>query len=315
MRMAAYFRVFTILTDMPDLTFTAPQCIAPVAAVLGEGPIWSPSERRLYWLDIKGKRLFAYDPAKKSTAAFETPAMVSALGLARGADFICAREDGLFLLDLKDGALCFHKIADPEADLPGNRFNDGKVDPGGAFWAGGMDNAEDDVTGAWWRLTPDGETRKMHGGFHVPNGPAFDHARRRIYLTDSAKRTIYIRDEDESAGLCVHRVFEERHGYPDGMDVDRHGRLWVAFWDGGCIRCLSPEGDILHQIDIPAPRPTSLAIVDNAIYVTSASIGLSDEQRNHAPASGGLFHIAVSEPIGAEKCFYFDARNLKPRKT
>ncbi len=295
---------------MTALSFSLPQCVAPVEAILGESPIWDPTSRRLFWLDIKGKRLFSYDPAGGGVTEFETPAMVSALGLAKGADFICAREDGLFLLALKGDSLEFKKITDPEADLPGNRFNDGKVDPSGAFWAGTMDNAEKETTGAWWRITSDGLSEKLHDGFHVTNGPAFDPGRNRIYLTDSAKRTIYIREETAGAAPRPHVVFDPHRGYPDGMVVDRHGCLWVAFWDGACIRRLSPEGQILNQLEIPVPRPTSLTIVESKIYVTSASIGLSAAQLERHADSGGLFQIDVSEPIGRSDHYYFDARQF-----
>ena len=203
---------------------------------------------------------------------------------------------------LQDGAVHLEQICDPEVSISGNRFNDGKVDSALVdFWAGTMDDSERDTTGAWWRLNGNGECTKIDAGFKITNGPAFDQRRLRAYLTDSANRTIYVAefDGEKIEKKREFRRFTESYGYPDGMEVDREGCLWAAFWDGGCIRRFSPDGEELQVIELDIPRPTSISIVADKIYVTSARIGLEPAQIEAFPNSGGLFEIQLARPIGA----------------
>lgn len=276
------------------------RCAAPVEAVLGEGPLFDPRISKLLFLDIKGGKIFAYDPQTEQTGIYAAPGKVSALGLRRKGGYVCARKDGLAYLELRGGEAHFAAAASPEKDRPDNRFNDGKVDLSGGFWAGSMDEKERDASaGAWWRLSPDGAVAKIDQGYHVTNGPAFDAARGRAYFTDSARRTIFAAraTQDGFAKKEVFLRFDEADGYPDGMDVDADGNLWVAFWDGAAVRRYSPEGALLEEIAIPAPRPTSVALVGDRAYVTSARIGLKAEQLAAHPLSGALFEIALSRPM------------------
>ena len=62
------------------------------------------------------------------------------------------------------------------------------------------------------------------------------------------------------------------------MTVDAEGCLWIAFWDGWCVRRFSPKGELLQTIEMPVARPTSCAFGGadlDRLYVTSASIGTS----------------------------------------
>jgi sugar lactone lactonase YvrE len=282
-------------------------CVAPVGAVLGESPLWDPRINRLLWLDIKGGKIFRLDPETGRTETIAAAGMVSAIGLAAGGGYVCVRRSGFARLKIDKGEAKFSALADPEADLPGNRFNDGKVDPKGGFWAGTMDDAEKAVSGAWWRLAPDGSATKLDDGYRVTNGPAFDAARGRVYLTDSARQTIFVADSDgETLGeKRVFLQFGEGDFYPDGMEVDAEGCLWAAFWDGGEVRRFSPDGARLERLALPVPRPTSLAIVGERMFITSASVGLSPERLKSAPLSGGLFAARLTRPLGTAKPFEF----------
>ncbi|MCA8887756.1 MAG: SMP-30/gluconolactonase/LRE family protein [Parvularculaceae bacterium] len=278
-----------------QIAITSIRCVANVHAVLGEGPLWDERIGRLIFLDIKGEKLFLYDPDNGSTQTLDAPGMISALALATDG-YVCAFQNGFARLSIDESRIELMKIADPEPDIPGNRFNDGKIDPDGAFWAGSMDNAEKDAdAGAWWRLGRDGEVRKIDAGYHVTNGPAFDHERGLVYLTDSARQIVYRAKfvDGKLADKSAFLRFCDGDGYPDGMEVDAEGALWIAFWDGGAIRRFSPEGEWLQEVALPVPRPTSLAFVDRRIYVTSARVGLSEEAIARAPASGGLFEICA----------------------
>lgn len=286
---------------------TSVRCVAPVEAVLGEGPLFDPRIGKLLFLDIEGGKLFAYDPQTEETEVFAAPGKVSALGLRRKGGYVCARKDGFAFFDLRGGETHFTAVASPEKDKPDNRFNDGKVDLAGGFWAGTMDEKEKDPGGgSWWRLSQDGAAAKIDQGFHVTNGPAFDAPRGRVYFTDSARRTIFAA-KAERGGFSGKRVFLQfgaGEGYPDGMDVDVNGDLWVAFWDGAAVRRFSPNGDLIEEIAIPALRPTSVAIAGDRAYVTSARIGLKPEELAVRPRSGALFEIELTKPVSVAPRYF-----------
>ncbi len=291
------------------LQISEPRCIAPLGAVLGEGPVCDSRNGALYSLDIRDGKIFRTGLETEKTDAIAAPGMVSALALAKSGGLVCVMRDGFAKLSIENGAAAIRPLADPERDLHGNRFNDGKADAAGGFWAGTMDDAEKETTGSWWRLAPDGAVAKVDSGYHVTNGPAFDPDRRRVFLTDSARKTVFVAETD-GGSISNRRVFlqfGEADGYPDGMEVDNEGCLWIAFWDGACVRRFSPEGALLVEARLPVPRPTSVAFVGDRLYVTSASVGLDSAALKKAPLSGGLFRIDLSRKLECEARYFDDA--------
>lgn len=270
-------------------------------AVLGEGPIWSIHHNGLFWVDIKRPALHLWSPEENTKSTWPLPAMIGCVAIQPGGQIIAALEDGIYDLDLPLPGQTprTHLIAKPGQHAANMRFNDGKLAPDGTLWAGTMDNEEKAATGAWYRLAPDNSLQEMSTGFMVTNGPAFDETRNRIYLNDSARQTTYMASMDASSPLELtpFKQFSPDDGYPDGMTVGADGTLWVAFWDGWCVRGLNPEtGDVLHTIKMPVPRPTSCALIpgdDTRLYVTSASIGLLPEEMAAAPLSGSLFEVSL----------------------
>jgi xylono-1,5-lactonase len=269
-------------------------CVADVGALLGEGPLWVARESALYWLDIKGLKIFRLDGAG-AVRHWDTPFRIGSLAQRAGGGFVAGTERGLAFVDLN--AMRFEPFANPEPDRPGNRFNDGKVDREGRFWAGTMDDAERDATGALYCLDPDQSIARRDDGYRVTNGPAFSLSGRRMYHNDSGRQLTYVFDLDEAGVPSNRRLFARfgpGEGYPDGMTVDSEDCLWMAFWDGGCVRRFSPDGECLATIAMPVRRPTSVAFGATALdrlYISSASIGLSDEERRQQPCAGGLFML------------------------
>lgn len=262
-------------------------------AILGEGPVWDERNQVLYWLDIKGKRLYRTDPLRLETEYWELPEMIGCVVKEDGETFLAGAESGFVEFRLGDpGTLVsIRKLHDPEPHLPGNRFNDGTRAPDGSFWAGTMDNTELDTTGSWWRFGLDGTVTCVDvDRYRVTNGPAFDAEFERVYLTDSAAKTIY-RADWHSTGIRSKTLFyqaKEGDGYPDGMTVSRDGTLWVAFWDGACIRRFDRSGNIIQTIDVPAKRPTSVCFStdETKLFVTTASIGIP-----YGGGDGALFEL------------------------
>jgi sugar lactone lactonase YvrE len=269
-------------------------------ALLGEGPLWSAPEQALYWLDIKGGYLhrIANDGGMSSWSA---PDLLSCVFLDRRGRLFGAMGRAICEICLEGtGILRAGAEVARLPPLPKHiRFNDGKVAPDGALWVGTMDDEEARADGAWWRVDRSGKVEYLEGGYGVTNGPAFDERQGRTYLTDSAQRTIFVAD-GWSAEACrrkrVFRAFGDEDGYPDGMTFDASGRLWVAFWDGGCVRAFDPaSGGSLLRVSLPASRPTSCVFGGSnleVLFVTSASVGLHEV----SSADGSVF--AVTE-LGA----------------
>ena len=268
------------------------QCIADVQAVLGEGPVWVAREAALYWLDIKGLKIFRLgDDGTRSE--WPTHLRIGSLAPRRSGGFIAGTEGGIAIVD--PVADRFEIVASPESDLPDNRFNDGKVDRRGRFWAGTMDDAEKAASGTLYCVDPDLTWSAIDSSYKVTNGPAFSPSGDTMYHNDSARQVTYAFDM-ESAGNAANRrtflQFGAGDGYPDGMTVDSEGCLWIAFWGGWCLRRYSPDGEWVETIKMPVQRPTSCAFGGrdlDRLYVTSASIGLDDDALKMQPNAGGLF--------------------------
>ena len=281
-------------------------CVADVRAQLGEGPVWVEREQALYWTDIHGRLVFrrGFDGA---LTRWEAPFRIGSLQPREEGGFIAGTDLGLALIDPELGR--FDLFANPEPDRPTNRFNDGKVDRQGRFWAGTMDDSEKAAQGALYRIDPGLGWTRIDDGYRVCNGPAFSPDGRTLYQTDSARQVIYAFDLDETGQATNRRDFarfEPGQGYPDGMTVDREGCLWVAFWDGWCLRRLSPEGDVISTLKVPVQRPTSCAFAGpdlDQLFITSARVGLDEQALEGQPQAGGLFLVGPGVRGLAEKMF------------
>ena len=285
----------------------AVQCVAGVGAVLGEGPVWVARDEALYWVDIKGSKIFRLG-SNGEVSQWDTPFQVASLAPRRDGGFIAGTKRGFAEIDL--ATMRFEPFAHPEAERPGNRFNDGKLDRAGRFWAGTMDDGEQAESGALYCLATDRSWARADDGYRVTNGPAFNRRGDRMYHNDSARQRTYVFDLDGNGAATNRREFArygDGDGYPDGMTVDADDCLWIAFWDGWCVRRFSPSGEQIAEIAVPVQKPTSCAFGGgdlDRLYVTSASIGLSAAERDEQPCAGGLFMLdtgcvgIADEPFG-----------------
>lgn len=282
------------------------ECVADVRATLGEGPVWVAREQALYWVDIPGQRLFRWSEAD-GVRTIEAGAHLCSLVPRQEGGFVGAGYDGFLTLD--DG-MAMRSLGNPEPGLADNRFNDGKVDRSGRFWAGTMDRHERETSGSLYRLDPDLAWHRIDGGYKVTNGPAFSLDGRTMYHTDSALQRVYAFDLAADGSASNRRPFlqfGDGDGYPDGMTVDAEDCLWIAFWDGWCVRRFSPAGARLAEIAVPAQRPTSCAFGGPALdrlFITSARRDLGEEELLLQPEAGGLFMTVpgvkgVAEPLFA----------------
>lgn len=268
-------------------------CVADVKCILGEGPVWAAAENALYWTDIEGRRVHRRGFADGTLSQWTAPMRIGSLAPRKGGGFVAGTDQGLFFAD--PARNLYDPIANPEPDLPDNRFNDGKTDRAGRFWAGTMDGTEKAAQGSLYRLDPDLTLARVDEGYSVTNGPAFSPDGRTMYHNDSGRQVTWAFDLNETGNASNRRPFArytEGDGYPDGMTVDAEGCLWIAFWDGWCLRRYSPEGELLEVLQVPFARPTSCVFggpeLDH-LFITSASRDLNEADLASQPEAGGLF--------------------------
>ena len=266
----------------------------PGSDFLGEGPHWDAGTGRLSWVDILAPALVTADPATGQRTARALPELIGcAIPRIRGG-YVCGTETGIRAIG-PDGALA--TLAAPEADRPGNRFNDGKCDSRGRLWLGSLAINTEPGQGALWRF--DGaKAVRMLDGLHIANGMGWSPDDRTFYFVDSGPRTIWAFDYDAEAGTISDRrafaTLAVSEGTPDGLAVDAEGGLWVALWDGWAVRRYRADGTLDRDVTLPVPRPTSCAFGGadlSTLYVTSARIRLSAVQLEEAPLSGSLLAV------------------------
>lgn len=273
-------------------------CVLDAKAEIGEGPVWSVAEQRLYWVDIDAGVLHRFDPASGKDETWQLPEAIGCVALRRGTGLVVALRRGFAFFDPGSGAL--ERLVDPEPDKPDNRFNDGTVDPAGRFWAGTMRSKPGDPApdGALYRLDTDRHCKMVADGFWTINGLAFSPDGRTQYLSDSNPRvrTIWACDYDVEAGVATNRrVFATTHdlaGRPDGGAVDADGCYWMAGVGGWQLVRFTPAGKVDRIIEMPIAMPTKIAFGGprlDTLYVTS--IGGGGEPKRVGQHAGGLFAV------------------------
>jgi sugar lactone lactonase YvrE len=268
------------------------RCAVEDRAILGEGPSWDASVGRLYWFDIKGRRLNWHEPDGPS-GHYDLAVRASvATPRTRGGLLIVA-EDGISTFDPATGVMTLIEPVEPL--LPGFRSNDGKIDVAGRLWWSVMDDDGGRRPGFLYRRDPGRASVRMEAGIHIANTVCCSPDGRTFYLADSARRTIYAYALDPRTGaLGERRVFAHTRGEPgapDGAAVDVDGYLWNAQWGGWRLVRYAPDGGIDRIVEVPVEQPSSCAFGGedlSTLYITTAREGLSDEALAQQPWAGSL---------------------------
>ena len=272
----------------------AAEYVCGKGALLGECPIWDERTHTLHWIDCRAPALHRLVPASGETHTVRLSETIGSFALRQNEGAVAATESGFHFLDLETGATT--PIGDPEAELPDNRFNDGRTDRAGRFWAGSLNRRHGGATGTLYRLEPDGTIEALFGDITVSNGLAVSPDGRTLYFADSPTGEILAFDLDPDTGeLAGRRIFvaaDVAPGYPDGAAVDAEGFLWSARWLGGCVARFDPDGGLERTVDVPAKRVTCCAFGGEnlrTLYITTASSGAAGTGPPPEPLAGGLF--------------------------
>ena len=281
----------------PTHASATPELVQDARAVLGEGPAWDAAAAELLWVDILSRRVHRYRPEDGSDITIEMPSHVSAVAPRAGGGFILTLRDGFWLLD--PGASVPRPYRLINTDQPGIRFNDGKVDAAGRFWAGTMAYDLTEGAAALYRLDPDGSLTTMLQGVTISNGITWTADGRTMYYIDTPTRRIDAFDADPASGAIggrrtVVQLPDDVAGVPDGMTIDDEGGLWVALWDGWAVHRYLPDGTRDAIVPMPVARPSSCAFGGpdlSDLYITTARPGDLTEVPPDQPGAGGLFRV------------------------
>ena len=269
---------------------------------VGESPVWSVAEQALYWVDIEAPALRRWSMADGQLTSWATPERIACVALHANGGLIAGMETGVFhvrpgaagLLDCTLLAMVHHQE-------PGMRFNDGRCDRQGRFWAGTMvmDMAAGAPVGAMYRYNA-GQTEPLKAqlqGLIVPNGLAFSPDGKTLYLSDSHPdvQKIWAFDYDTDTGTPQNRRLfvdmGEHPGRPDGAAVDAEGCYWICGNDAGLIHRFTPQGKLDRSLTVPVKKPAMCAFGGadlDTLFVTSIRPAgdLADQ-----PLAGGVFAL------------------------
>jgi L-arabinonolactonase len=274
------------------------ECVVDCRARLGEGAWWDEADRALWWVDIKAGLIHRFDPASGEDIHFNWGEPVACLARRNAGGLVIGAASGIYLFDPETGARTL--LADPEAGVSGNRFNDGTTDSQGRFWAGTMrdDGAPPERRGRFYRVDADHGVTSWFDPVFTSNGLAFSPDGRVMYFADTNRdvRTIWACDYDPDTGTpSGQRQFFDTNriaGRPDGATVDADGCYWMAGFGGWQIVRITPDGVVDLVIEMPVERPTKVMFGGSGLatlYVTSMGDGMADDPAQ--PQAGGLFAI------------------------
>jgi sugar lactone lactonase YvrE len=294
-------------------------------AVLGEGLRWDARRAELLAVDILAGRVYcggvADDGGLTLTRGYVVPGTVGAITpLEDDEGWVLATGQGFMYLS-RDGLLRpIVKVAPT-----GTRMNDGACDPQGRLWAGTLASDFRPGGGALYRLDRDGSVELMLDDLTISNGLGWSPDGTIMYLADSGPRLVYAFKFDQQRGrISEGRVLvevAEQVGTPDGLTVDAYGDIWIAIYGGGRVQRYSAEGKLREELMVPAAQSTSCAFAGrglNRLYVTTATEGWSDLERQADPAAGLVYRFDTdttglpAAPFRPQPTWWAEMRSSEP---
>jgi len=275
------------------------ELVADTRCSVGESPVWDRRDQRLYWVDINAATILRLEP-DGSVQVWKMPEKVGCIAPHHRGGWIAAMQSTVRRVHLHDGGGVDEEVlARVEHATSPMRFNDGRCDRQGRFWASTMfeDTQAGNASGRVYRFT--GKAGLQFAGIDglvVPNGTAYSPDGGTMYLSDTwrGSRLIWKFDYDTSTGTPSNRrVFVDMNahvGRPDGAAVDVDGCYWTCAGDAACVLRFDPSGRLVGRIDLPVKKPAMAAFGGphlDTLYITS--IRPKDTDLSDQPLAGGLF--------------------------
>jgi len=279
------------------------ECLSDTRDKLGESPIWIEKENSIYWVDIKRFLIHKLDIINNHKSSWTFRESIGCIAYINENHFIAGTKRGFKFINLESNELT--SIIDPEPNYINNRFNDGKCDNKGRFYAGSMDEDGNGSIGSFYILYNDLTYKKIDEGYKITNGPTFSPDGNIIYFTDTRKGEIYVSNLNEDGTLIEKKLFisiPSNEGKPDGMTIDQEGCLWIALFGGSCVNRYNQQGIKIDTIHMPVSCVTSCVFGGknlDILFITTSSHKLNDLQKIKEPQAGSLFQTKLD--IGGYK--------------
>lgn len=291
------------------------QTLVAQTCELGESPFWHPHEQTLYWVDIPGRQIHRCNVFMGTVESWAMPAEPGCIAPARSGGLVIALRDGIYRARSWGGVL--EKLVAATHEVTTTRFNDGKCDPLGRFWASTIYEPRDARKATLYCLDGSGPSPRLEGkagDATVGNGLAWSPNSRTLYWSDTTAHVIRAWDWDAAGNqLRQGRVFCQfpakppgwqagmpgYGGRPDGAAVDSEGNYYVAMFEGQRVLKLSPGGEVLADIPTPVVCPTMVCFGGDdlqTLYLTTARHGRPAAELAAMPLSGAVFSMRVTVP-------------------
>jgi sugar lactone lactonase YvrE len=144
--------------------------------------------------------------------------------------------------------------------------------------------------GRLWRMDHNGQCTVVLDSATISNGLAWSQDGQTVFYADTGIGRV---DQFDFDGTFTNRrpliTVESSAGSPDGLTVDTEGRLWVALWGGGAVRCYDVSGELLEVIELPVRNVTACTFGGanlDELFITTAQPSMDPE-----PLAGALFHV------------------------
>jgi sugar lactone lactonase YvrE len=279
-----------IMTDL----LTAQRLDAP-RAEHGEGPVWTPDDGILRWVDMLQGDLLSWDPVSGASTRDHLGDVLAALRPRASGGFVVALERGFGVWH--DGTLTMFREVWTDTSV---RMNDGSCDTQGRFYCGSMAYDSAPGRGSLYRLDPDSSIVTVVDSVTISNGLAFSPDGTFALYVDSATGSVDQVDlTSEEASWDTRQAFVQISpdlGVPDGICLDSQGGVWVALWAGGAVHRYARSGELTHRVEVGASHPTACVLGGpdlTDLFITTSTL---QSTRAADPDGGALFHVTVTHP-------------------
>ena len=277
--------------------------------ILGEGTLWVPSQKSIYFVDIKKKNILILNTKTKKKKIIKVDKEIGFLSHVKKNIFILGLKSELRVVNLKTKKII--KSIQIEKNKPLNRINDGKTDLQGRLWFGTMDNLERKIkNGSLYCLDKKLILHKVDTNYYITNGPAF--VNKDTFLHTDSRSKIIFKIKINKNYKIVKKIkflkFSKKEGSPDGMTVDKFNNLWVCHFGGSLISVFNDKGKKIHKISFPAKNITNCTFGgknNKELFVSSARKSLNKNELKKFHYSGSLFKVKTNIKGNYSKSFKY----------
>jgi len=261
-------------------------------AIHGESIWWNEMEHKLLWLDCMAKKLFLFNPESERLEEVALPKKFMAVIPAKSSGYVSVAERCVYLMDTHFQIKSFlYQLPEEKKDF---RFNDCKCGPDGDLYLGVMSTKQKYTKGFLLRLSTNGEIHEVLSGVGISNGILWTKDETIMYYTDSIHGEIYAYDFKKGQVSNKRVIFQKKDTLPDGMCLDCQGNIWVALWGNYKVVCINPlTGEIVHEVALNVPQPSSVAIGGDVLYITTSALDLNKHEFQRYPNSGKLHKAKI----------------------